>query len=236
MILGASFILFPYNIKPIREACDETQSVLGYDASHVLGLIAGGAFQDPLGDGVDIVTGSTHKTLFGPQGGLILTNREEIFAQVTGKLAWHTLDNAHQNRIAALGQALLEHKEFGGDYALQVIKNSKHFAQALSEAGIPIRFSALNYTKSHQVLMDIDEIKLKFGLNSTELMNLLEGQNIIVDAVGRLGTSEMTRRGCKEEDMERIAEFMARVIINHDTGVARDIKGFLKNCRLSYCY
>jgi len=79
VILGSSFILFPYHIKPIKEACDDVGSLLGYDASHVLGLIGGGEFQQPFNDGVDIVTGSTHKTLFGPQGGLILSNQKEVF-------------------------------------------------------------------------------------------------------------------------------------------------------------
>ena len=236
VIIGASFILFPYNIKPIREACSETGSILGYDASHVLGLIAGGAFQDPLGDGVDIVTGSTHKTLFGPQGGLIVTNSNDIFEKVSGKLSWHTLDNAHQNRIAGLGQALLEHKEFGAEYANQVIKNSKHLAHSLNDLGIPAKFKVKDFTESHQVLLDINKIKSEFGLNSMELVNLLESGNIIIDAVGRLGANEMTRRGCREEDMDKIAEFMSRVIIKKEKAVSKDVKEFLKNCKLEYCF
>ena len=166
VLIGASFILFPYKLRPLRDACDDVGAYLGYDASHVLGLIAGGEFQEPLKDGVDIVTGSTHKTLFGPQGGLILTDREDVYERVNDKLAWHTLDNPHQNRIAALGQALLELKEFGADYARQVILNSKKLGHELTQHGIPVKFSNKDFTESHQLLMDIDRIKSDLGLNS----------------------------------------------------------------------
>lgn len=236
VVIGASFILFPYDIKPLRDACNEVGCLLGYDASHVLGLIAGGEFQKPLEDGVDIVTGSTHKTLFGPQGGLIVTNREDIFENVSDKLAWHTLDNAHQHRIAALGQALYEAQEFGSDYANQVIRNSKHLAHSLNDSGLPCKFGHLDYTESHQILLDLEKIKSEYGLNSMELMGLLEGQNIIVDAVGRLGTNEMTRRGCFESDMETIAKFMQRIIVNKDKLVKNEVIDFLKGRELAYCF
>lgn len=236
VIIGASFILFPYNIKPLREACDETGSLLGYDASHVLGLIAGGEFQKPLEDGVDIVTGSTHKTLFGPQGGMIYTNREDIFEKISNKLAWHTLDNAHQHRIAALGQTFIECGEFGKDYASQVIKNSKVLAHALTAVGIPAKFGFKDYTESHQILLDIDKINTELGMDSTEFMTLLEDENIIVDAVGRLGTNEMTRCGCSEDDMVTIAEFIKRIIIRQEKNVKEDIEKFLKELKLSYCF
>jgi len=236
VIIGASFILFPYNIKSLREACDDTESLLGYDASHVLGLIAGGEFQKPLKDGVDIVTGSTHKTLFGPQGGMIYTNREDIFEKVSNKLAWHTLDNAHQHRIAALGQTFIEFREFGKHYAKQVINNSKAFAHALTEVGLPAKFGFKDYTESHQILLDIDKIKNDLGMDSTEFMTLLENENIIVDAVGRLGSNEMTRLGCCEGEMKVIAEFMKRIIIQKEKNVKEEIKEFLSKLKLSYCF
>ncbi len=236
VLLGASFILFPYIIKPIREVCDETGSILGYDASHVLGLIAGAKFQKPLDDGVDIVIGSTHKTLFGPQGGLILTNHEDIFEKVSNKLSWYTIDNAHQHRIAGLGQALLEMDEFGNEYARQVVKNSKVLGHALSDSGFPIKAKHLDFTQSHQTLLDVNLIKSELELSSVELMNLLENENVIIDAVGRLGTSEMTRRGCKEDDMVKIAEFMERITIRKEKNVKNEIKKFLNKFDLEYCF
>jgi glycine hydroxymethyltransferase len=236
VILGASFILFPYDIKPIRAACDEVGSYLGYDASHVLGLMAGGGFQDPFKDGVDIVTGSTHKSLFGPQGGLILSNSDDVFEKVSGKLSWYTLDNAHQNRIAGLGQTYLEMQEFGYDYAGQVVKNSKSLALALAGVGLKPKFGNLDYSESHQVLLDLDRIKSDLGLNSMEMMNILESENIIIDCVGRLGTNEMTRRGCKESDMQKIAEFISRVVIKHEKSVSNEVKEFVGRCRMEYCF
>jgi glycine hydroxymethyltransferase len=236
VILGASFILFPYNLKPIREVCNETGSILGYDASHVLGLIAGSEFQKPLDDGVDIVIGSTHKTLFGPQGGLILTNHEDIFEKVSNKLSWHTIDNAHQNRIAGLGQALLEMDEFGSEYAKQVVKNSKALAHALSDSGFPVKFEHLDFTQSHQTLLDVNLIKSELGLSSVDFMNLLEDENVIIDAVGRLGANEMTRRGCKEDDIVKIAEFIERIIIRKEKNVKNEIKEFLNKFDLEYCF
>jgi glycine hydroxymethyltransferase len=236
VVIGASFFLFPYDLKPIREACNDSGAYLGYDASHVLGLIAGGQFQDPLGDGVDIMMGSTHKTFPGPQGGLIVTNSDDVFEQVSTKFAWSTIDNPHQNRIAGLGQALLEMKEFGEDYAKQVIANSKKLASTLAELGMPVKFGELGYTNTHQILLDIEKIEAELDLKPMELMNLLEGENIIIDTIGRMGTNEMTRRGCNEAEMERIAQWMTRVVVKKEKGIAGEIKEFIKNLELSYCF
>jgi len=236
VVIGASFFLFPYDLKPIKEACTEAGAWLGYDASHVLGLIAGGQFQKPLDDGVDIVIGSTHKTLPGPQGGLILTNNEDVYERFNKKFAWTTLDNPHQNRIAALGQTLLEMKEFGAEYAAQVIRNSQTLAAALNENGIPVKFGHKGFSRSHQILLDIEEIEKKYGHSPMELMNLLESQNIIIDTIGRMGTNEMTRRGCKEAGMEKIADWMTRVIVKKESGVSAEIKDFIKNLELEYCF
>ncbi len=71
-MFGASLFLFPHPVEEAREVCDEVGASIVYDAAHVLGLIAGGQFQDPLSEGADVVTGSTHKTFPGPQGGIIL--------------------------------------------------------------------------------------------------------------------------------------------------------------------
>jgi len=79
VLVGASLILFPYNLRWLRGACDDVGTILGYDASHVLGLIAGGEFQRPLLEGVDVMSASTHKSFPGPQGGLFLSNRKDLY-------------------------------------------------------------------------------------------------------------------------------------------------------------
>jgi glycine hydroxymethyltransferase len=206
VVLGASFILFPYPVDTIAKPCHEAGAVLAYDGSHVLGLIAGGTFQQPLKEGARILTGSTHKSLFGPQGGIIASFKSEgesmnetIFPAI--------VDNAHWNRIAALAQALVEAKRFGGQYAKQVIRNSQALAEALDEAGVPVRCREYGYTGSHQVLLDMDRLK-----DAERIPEKLQEANVIVDRGIRLGTNEMTRRGMREKDMNEVAVIIARLL------------------------
>ncbi len=206
VILGASFILFPFPIETIANACRETGSVLAYDGSHVLGLIAGGAFQQPLKEGARILLGSTHKTFFGPQGGIIAAFRPEG-ERIRKTIFPAIVDNAHWNRIAALAAALLEAKRSGRRYAIQVIRNSRALAKGLDEAGVPVRCREFGYTASHQVLLDMDRLK-----DSEKIPDRLQEANVIVDRGIRLGTSEMTRRGMRESDMNEVAEIISRII------------------------
>lgn len=211
-ILGASFIPFPYDMKPLREACEDVGSTLAYDGSHVLGLIAGGEFQRPLDEGASILYGSTHKSFFGPQGGLIVTNDEATNAALRKNLVWRIVDNAHWNRVAALGQALLEMRKFGAPYAKQVVKNTKRLGRELNERGFPIMFEDLGYSESHQLLIDPKKVRRKYKMSINDLSVLLERSNLIVDSVGRLGTTEITRMGVREKDLTELADlFIAAV-------------------------
>jgi len=224
VVLGASFFLFPYDMKPIKEACREAGSTLAYDGSHVLGLIAGGEFQNPLRDGADVLYGSTHKSFFGPQGGLIVTNGKEIDDAVRKNLTWRVVDNIHWNRVAALGQALLEAKKFGPAYAKQVVRNSKRLGKELDERGFPIMFGDLGYTQSHQLLIDQKRVKRKFGITYNDFSVRMERSNIIIDSVARLGTAEMTRLGMKERDIPELADIFMEAATGKD--VAKKVKRF----------
>jgi glycine hydroxymethyltransferase len=216
VVLGASYILFPHPVEQIARACRETGTLLAYDGSHVLGLIAGGAFQRPLKEGARVLVGSTHKSFFGPQGGVIAAFKQEgerlkktIFPAI--------VDNAHWNRIAALAQAFIEMKKFGRKYAAQVIRNSRALAEALDELGIPVRCKDYGYTASHQVLLDMDRLE-----GAARVPEKLEQANVIVDRGIRLGTSEVTRRGMREKEMNDIAELIAKTVRSQMTvGVAR---------------
>ncbi|TLZ50420.1 MAG: serine hydroxymethyltransferase, partial [Methanobacteriota archaeon] len=106
VILGASFLLFPYEMAPLREAADAVGARIGYDGSHVLGLIAGGVFQHALPEGADILVGSTHKSFFGPQGGLFLCNDNDLWERAQKNTVWRLFDNVHWNRLAGVAQAL----------------------------------------------------------------------------------------------------------------------------------
>jgi len=233
VVFGASFFLFPHPVQEIASVAREVGAVVGYDGSHVLGLIAGKEFQLPFKEGVNILVGSTHKSFFGPQGGIILADKEHG-ERLKEKIEPMFVDNAHWNRIAALTLALAEMKEFGQKYAKQVIRNAKRLAKTLAEYGFPIVCTELGFTESHQVLLNHG--KYKKGL---EIAQKLEEANIVVDCGGRLGTCEVTRRGMKEEEMEQIAEFIRRVVIDKEEKekVKKAVKNFVKAFdRIEYCF
>jgi glycine hydroxymethyltransferase len=217
VIFGASLILFPHPVRQLSEACHNVGATVVYDGSHVLGLIAGSQFQDPLREGADVLLGSTHKSFFGPQGGIILSNGhdERIRKEVHPAL----VDNAHWNRIAALYAALSESRKFGRRYASQVVRNSKSLARALDEHEIKLIGEDAGFTESHQAIISVTPEE---GIN---MARKLEKANIIVDVGVRIGTSEETRRGMKETEMEHIAELISRVCIENEDPkkVRRDV-------------
>lgn len=210
VVFGASLITFPHPVKELAETARENGAIVGYDGSHVLGLIAGGEFQDPLREGACALFGSTHKTFFGPQGGIILADKErgEILKE---KIYPAFVDNAHWNRIAALTMALAEMKSFGKAYAKQVIANSQTLAKALHDYGFPVICEHLGFTKSHQTI-------LNYGRNERgrAVAEKLQRANIITDCVIRIGTDEVTRRGMKEGEMLKIAELIKRTVLDEE--------------------
>jgi glycine hydroxymethyltransferase len=233
LIFGASLILFPHPVRELADVARENGAVVGFDGSHVLGLIAGKRFQAPLKEGANALFGSTHKSLFGPQGGIILADKEHGEV-VKAKIYLRFVDNAHWNRIAALTLALAEMKSFGGEYAKQVIRNAKALAKALYEHGFPVKCPKLGFTESHQVIIDFGRQEL-----CRKVAEKLQEANIIVDCVIRVGTCEVTRRGMKEGEMEKIAELMRRVVLDGENpeAVKRDV---LKLCSefqtIGYCF
>ena len=204
VFFGASFIPFPHPAKQLSAIAD---GVCVYDASHVLGLIAGGEFQDPLREGCSLMIGSTHKSFPGPQGGIIVSNNEEAFNRVSGKIHPGIVDNIHLDRVAALAVALIEMIQFGRPYAQAVVKNSQALAKALAAQGVKLRGATVGYTKSHQVLLDYEPAKTQL------IAARLEQANIIGDNGGRLGTSELTRMGYGPAEMETVAELISMIIL-----------------------
>jgi len=219
VVLGQSFFLFPYPLTAIAEAAHAVNALVFYDASHVLGLIAGGRFQDPLTEGADVVYGSTHKSFPGPQGGLLCTNREDLFEQIAPALVWRIFDNAHWNRIAALGQTLLEMERIGTEYAGAVIDNARGLGRALQEAGIPMIAADEGFTDSHQTLLDGAALKTRHGTAPGELARRWERQRLIADLAGRMGTAEIARLGLTPTDMPRLASLLYR------SGIGRERVG-----------
>lgn len=199
-IFGASYILFPYEISSSMP--EEYNGITVYDGSHVMGLIAGRTFQDPLREGCSLLMGSTHKTLFGPQGGLMVSNDEDVFGRVSGKIFPGIVDNIHLNRVASLAHALAELLKFGRQYSEAVVRNAQVLGRSLDELGFKVKGREVGYTKSHQVLLDYDQ------KTSLRFADTIQDVDIIADIEMRFGTAEVTRRGMKEREMETIAQLL----------------------------
>jgi len=233
VIFGASLVTFPHPVNELAEVARENGACVGFDGSHVMGLIAGEQFQDPLREGANALFGSTHKTLFGPQGGMILADKEHGEIMKT-KIFPTFVDNAHWNRIAALTLALAEMKKFGKAYAEQVIRNSKTLAKALHDYGFPVVCQHLGFTQSHQVLLDYGGYK-----QGRVIAEKLQLANIIIDCAVRVGTCEVTRRGMKEEEMMKIAELIKRTVVDGEQPekIKKDVAKFCAEFqKVEYCF
>lgn len=233
VIFGASLIVFPHPVSVLAKAARENGAFVGFDGSHVLGLIAGEQFQDPLREGAHALFGSTHKSFFGPQGGIILADKEHG-ERLKEKIYPAFVDNAHWNRIAAMTLALAEMKEFGKAYARQIVRNSRVLAKALSDYGFPVICKHLGFTRSHQVILNYGDYE-----KGRAVAEKLQNANIIADCVVRIGTCEVTRRGMKEKEMLRIAELLKRAIIDGEpaTSIKKDVaKMSTEFQEVEYCF
>jgi len=219
VILGSSTFLFPHPVGELRGGIDalHTQSILQYDASHVLGLIAGQRFQRPLAEGADLVTSSTHKTLGGPQGGLVLTNSEAMAESVGRALQPGLLSNHHLHRLPALCQTFDEWLAKGADQADRIVAASRALAAALERRGVPMVASHLGYTASHTILIECKKLgPAKLLALELEKADIIAGACRLPGRLGpeglRLGTQEIVRRGMGCDDMEEVAAVMGAVL------------------------
>ena len=216
VVLGQSFLLFPYPLRAIANAAHEVGALVLYDGSHVLGLIAGGEFQDPLREGADVLFGSTHKSFPGPQGGLVVTDRDDLFHELDPALVWRTFDNAHWNRIAGLAQTLLELERWGPEYAKTVIASARALGKSLSDLEVPLVAADDGFTRSHQLHLDRARLRKDWSLGAGALARRLESQRLLIDLAGRIGTAEATRLGLRPDDMARLADLFVRAGRNEE--------------------
>ncbi len=251
VLFGASVFLFPHPVEELRDAAKEVGAVIAYDASHVLGLVAGKQFQNPVKDGADVVTSSTHKTFPGPQHGMVMCRAE--FAEAIDRAVFPgVLSNHHLHSVVALAIALCEMKAFGRDYAEQTVKNAKALAEALAGEGLRVVAEHKGYTESHQVLVDL----IPSGLSGLKAEKMLEQAGILVnrnllpwdkergrnfrDPSGiRIGVQEVTRLGMKEDDMKDVARFIADVLFERKNvrEVSREVAEFRKEfTRVEYSF
>jgi glycine hydroxymethyltransferase len=221
LVLGRSLFLFPEPVADLREVCAETGTVMLYDGAHVLGLVAGGEFQDPLHEGADLLMGSTHKTYFGPQRGVIVSDgaSDDLWRKVDRGVFPGATSNHHLFSMPPMLVATLEMKEFGARYAKDTVANARSFAASLHRRGVPVLGEALGWTCSHQVAVDASS----FGggrAGSRRLcdhgivanMNTLPGDDpkTAKDPRGiRFGVQEMTRFGATADTMDAVADLVA---------------------------
>jgi glycine hydroxymethyltransferase len=249
-MFGGSLFLFPHPVKELSEFLKGHGMHINYDAAHVAGLIAGGKFQDPLREGSDSMTMSTHKTLFGPQGGLVLSY--EKFGDAIKKATFPGLTSSHHiHHMAGKAITFAEALEFGKDYASDVIKNAKALAEALSDYGFAVLGEKRGFTQSHQIAVNVldysDGGKVEVDLEKANIIvnrqlipgDIKAGRNYFHPGGIRLGVSEITRLGMKKSEMKEIASLIKNVIIDKKDPkkLVLKVKSFRKNFqKVHYCF
>ncbi len=240
---GGSVILFPHPVKELADYLKSNDIVVAYDAAHVAGLIAGGKFQDPLREGAEIMSMSTHKTFFGPQRGAILASTDEYADRIKKAVFPGVVSNHHLHTLAGLAIAAIEMKVFGKAYAEEVVKTAKKLAEELYNRGLDVLGSEKGFTESHQVLIDVT----RYGLGG-DIEKLLEKAGIIVNrnllpwdpSRGlsytnpggiRMGVQEMVRIGIDSKHVDAVADYIYRVVVKKEAPekVREDVKEFRKD-------
>ena len=222
--IGGSLNLFAHPVAEIREIADQVGAHLLFDAAHQCGIIAGGAWDNPLDQGAHMMTMSTYKSLGGPPSGLIVTNDAEI-AQRLDAIAFPGMTaNFDAAKSAALAMSLLDWRDFGAAYAAKMVSTSQALAEALAAEGLPVFAADNGFTSSHQfALMAAD-----FGGGQAASKTLRRagflacGIGLPIDPVAgdmnglRFGTPELVRWGMQESDAPRMAALIARALRRND--------------------
>jgi aminomethyltransferase len=232
IVFGRSVII---HTEPVREIAQFVHGEFGadnprrplimYDGAHVLGLL-GKYFQSPLEEGADVVTGSTHKTYFGPQRGVILSNIEAgsafegFWRQVESRTFPGHVSNHHLGTQLGLLGATYEMLQFKNDYPRQVIANAKAFARALHDQDLVVEGDRdSDFTQTHQVLLRVARAKGEWAADLLEQNNIItnpqafyDDSSFAVSSGVRMGTPEMTRYGMQEADFVELAGLLARIL------------------------
>jgi aminomethyltransferase len=251
IIFGKSMVLHKEPVAEIRRFLDERgmNPVVMYDMAHVLGLI-GPHFQQPFVEGADLVTGSTHKTFFGTQRGVIgsrYTEDEErygLWEAILRRTFPGSVSNHHLGTLLGLLLASYEMNHFKDEYQPKVIANAKAFARALKDAGLSVAGDpGIGYTETHQVIVNVGYAR------GPEMARRLEANNIICNyqaapseesfsAAGslRMGVSEMTRFGMEADDFRALAYLIADVVLR-DANAKDEVKALRQRfLDLRFCF
>jgi glycine hydroxymethyltransferase len=221
--LGASMTLFPLPVREMSQIVAEWGGRIFFDGAHQLGLIAGGQFQDPLGEGAAVMTGSAGKTFSGPQSGVMVWNDPDLTERL-GSAVFPQLAATHQvNRVAALAAAAAEMIEFGHEYMGQIVANAQTLGAALHARGIPMLGGHKGFTRTHQVIADVRGFGGGLvGAQKLAEANIITNKNLIPSDLAedwdrpgglRIGTTEVTRLGMGAGEMELVADLMAAILV-----------------------
>lgn len=250
-LFGQSVFLFPTPLEEMAAAAKEVGASVMYDGAHVLGLIAGGQFQDPLREGADLMTGSSHKTFPGPQGGFLLSSsQDETFQRrLNNAMFPGVCSSYHLHHVAGKVMALAEFMEYGEAYARDTVSNAQAFAEALASEGFDVLAESRGYTASHQVLTRHGDLDSGAGARAAKRleeagiitnMNMLPGDTKALSPSGlRLGVQELTRVGFTNEDMQEVAQFYARVLLKEEDTkrVRQDVQALKEQHQtIRYCF
>jgi glycine hydroxymethyltransferase len=248
-LFGLSLFLFPLPIAELRPTLEEIGALGWYDGAHVLGLIAGGEFQDPLREGCTVVSASTHKTLPGPQHGIILgeTGDPELVKKLQGAAFPGVTSNHHLHAMAALAVSLAEHIAFGREYARRTIENARALGASLHARGFDVLGEPRGFTASHTLALrvapegggtEVSKRLAEVGIITNK--NLLPGDKSPKNPQGiRLGTPELTRVGMGPKEMDRVAELFDGLLHRgrSATEIAREVRELKTPFRtLRYCF
>jgi glycine hydroxymethyltransferase len=218
VIVGGTLMLFPHRLDRIVDVVRGSGARVLYDASHVAGLIAGGRFQDPLRDGVDVVTFSTYKSYGGPPGGALATDDPDVAACVFAAVYPGLTANFDAGRLRALGIAAAQLLDDGAEYAARCIDAARALGEALDEAGLLVVGADRGYTESHHLAVAVPD-----AMTADSAVDRLARAGIYVSATSvagesgptavlRLGTQELVRRSFGPTDMPAIAALIARLL------------------------
>jgi aminomethyltransferase len=251
IIFGKSMVLHKEPVAEVHRIIDDLgmDSIIMYDMAHVLGLV-GPHFQEPFKEGADFITGSTHKTFFGTQRGIIGTDirdedpRFELWEAVKRRAFPGSVSNHHLGTLLGLLMAAYEMNHFKNSYPKQVLDNARAFARALNDCGLSVAGDPdISFTETHQVILNVGYAK------GPEVARKLEENNLIVNyqaapveegftASGslRMGVQEMTRFGMQEADFEELAQLFKDALVDN-RAVKEAVIAFRKRfLKMKYCF
>jgi glycine/serine hydroxymethyltransferase len=215
LYLDVSFYLNPHNLLELRELIGD-EAIIIFDASHTLGLIMGGIFQQPLLEGANVVCGNTHKTLPGPHKGMIAFRDDSLAVQANGIINSGLFSSAHTGSTIALAISILEMERYGHEFATQIVRNSNSLGTELAALGYEVRASnSGRYSENHQVHLMVGDqesyrqiyaLLVRSGI-SVNFDNTLGGRMYL-----RLGTQDVTRRGMTEAQLVVVATLLDRAL------------------------